>query len=100
MGGRSLAGGVGPPPGGGPPESRAPPGRPPPKIVDTRRALHRLAFYVVAPARKRANTKFGLRWTFGGFGTPFFGADEQVRVAGRDLVVQRGDAATAEPITT
>jgi hypothetical protein len=41
-----------------------------------------------------------LRWTLGGFGTPFFGADEQVRVAGSDLIVQRGDTATAQPITT
>ena len=72
----------------------------PPALVETRLALHRLAFYVVAPARKRANTKFGLRWTRGGFGTPFFGADEQVRVAGGELVVQRGDAASSRPIAT
>jgi hypothetical protein len=72
----------------------------PPRLVDTRVALHRIAFYVMAPARKRANTKFGLRWTLGGFGTPFFGADTQVRVAGRDLIVQRRESATAESITS
>jgi hypothetical protein len=72
----------------------------PPRLAETRLALHRLAFYVIAPARKRVNTKFGLRWTLGGFGTPFFGADEQVRVAGADLVVQRGDSADSRTITT
>jgi len=72
----------------------------PPRLAETRLALHRLAFYVVAPARKRVNTRFGLRWTLGGFGTPFFGDDEQVRVSGADVVVQRGDAADSRPITT
>jgi len=75
-------------------------GAAPPTLVETRLALHRLAFYVVAPARKRVNTKFGLRWTLGGFGTPFFGADEQVRVADGLVIVQRGDSAGAEPIST
>jgi hypothetical protein len=72
----------------------------PPTLADTRVALHRLAFYVMAPARRRANTKFGLRWTLDGFGTPFFGADEQVRVAGGEVIVQRDSAAASEPITT
>ena len=75
-------------------------GAAPSTLVETRLALHRLAFYVVAPARRRANTKFGLRWTLGGFGTPFFAADEQVRVAGGQVIVQRGASATAMPITT
>lgn len=57
----------------------------PAKLVDTRLALHLLAVYVVSPARRRVNTKIGLRFTGGGFGTPFFGADEQVRVAGASL---------------
>ncbi|HEY2557666.1 MAG TPA: hypothetical protein VGI08_11215 [Diaminobutyricibacter sp.] len=72
----------------------------PPTLAETRLALHRLAFYVVAPARQRVNTKFGLRWTLGGFGTPFFGDDEQVRVAGSELIVQCRDRADARPITT
>ena len=75
-------------------------GAAPTSLVETRLALHRLAFYVVAPARKRANGKFGLRWTLGGFGTPFFGDDEQVRVAGTELVVQRGESAATRPVTT
>ena len=38
----------------------------------TRRGWHAVAEHVVAPARHRANTKIGLRFTRGGFGTPFF----------------------------
>ena len=57
-------------------------------------------FYVVSPARRRANGKIGLRWTLGGVGTPFFGDDEQVRVQGSALVRQRGGEAVSEPITT
>jgi hypothetical protein len=72
----------------------------PPALVETRLALHRLAVYVLSPARRRANGKIALRWTLGGFGTPFFGADEQVRVVGTELVRQELDAAAAEPITS
>lgn len=72
----------------------------PPGLVAAREALHRLAVYVLSPARRRANGKIGLRWTLGGVGTPFFGADEQVRVAGAWIVRQRGGEAGAEPITT
>src|SRR5437870_2768326 len=61
----------------------------PAALAETRLALHRVAAYVVSPARRRVNTKIGLRFTLGGFGTPFFGADEQVRVSGTTLVRQR-----------
>jgi hypothetical protein len=73
---------------------------PPDPFAETRLALHRLAVYVVSPARRRVNTKIALRWTLGGIGTPFFGADEQVRVAGTSLVHQRGEVAVVEPVTT
>ncbi|MGH8874984.1 MAG: hypothetical protein ACRDVM_07020, partial [Acidimicrobiia bacterium] len=43
-------------------------------FASTREALHQLAHYVLAPARHSANTKIGLRFTRGGFGSPFFGA--------------------------
>lgn len=66
----------------------------------TREALHRLAFYVLSPARQQANGKIGLRFTYRGVGTPFFGADQQVRVEDDLLVVQAGDAATARRLTT
>jgi hypothetical protein len=69
-------------------------------LVETRLALHTIAFYVMAPARRRVNTKFGLRWTLGGLGTPFFGDDEQVRIAGDQLIVQRREVAASESITT
>lgn len=67
----------------------------PDSLVTTRLALHRLAAYVIAPARHAANGKFGLRWTLDGFGTPFFGEDRQIRVAGNMLIDQRG-ASVAE----
>ena len=62
----------------------------PPTLAATRVALHVVAERVISPARQRANGKIGLRWTLGGFGTPFFGADAQIRVDGGQLVVQIG----------
>ena len=56
---------------------------------------------MVAEARKQANGKFGLRYTAGGFGTPFFvrhGLDTQVRVANGRIVVQHGDEARVAPV--
>jgi len=80
---------------------------PPADLAATRIDLHRLAAYVIAPARHQANGKFGLRWTRGGFGTPFFigpdGEDRQIRVEGTTLVDQRGGAdgtVRTAPITT
>ncbi len=76
-------------------------------LATTRSALHRLAAYVIAPARHRANGKFGLRWTKDGFGTPFFphaGGDRQIRVeADGDqvlLIDQIGDTVRSTPITS
>ncbi len=77
---------------------RLPP--PPAALTATRRALHRLAEVVISPARERVNGKIALRYTFGGFGTPFFGADEQIRIVGDQIVRQRGDQADAQAITT
>ncbi len=73
---------------------------PPAALVETRLGLHRLATYVVAPARHAVTGKFGLRWVRGGFGTPFFGTDRQVRVEGGELVVQEGDRVRSAPITS
>lgn len=77
-------------------------------LTASRLSLHRLAAYVVAPVRHAANGKFGLRWTKGGFGTPFFNDDKspnrQIRVEGTELIDQRGHGDDAEvrvaPITT
>lgn len=73
---------------------------PPPGLAVTRAALHRLAEQVVSPARARANGKIGLRFTRGGFGTPFFGNGHQVRVQGADLVVDGPEGERRAPITT
>ena len=64
-------------------------------FAETRLAVHRLAVYVISPARRRANGRIGLRWTLGGLGTPFFGDDEQVRLQDGALVRQRGATASA-----
>jgi hypothetical protein len=66
----------------------------------TRLALHAVAEHVIAPARRRANTKFGLRYTRGGFGTPFFGPDAQVRVQAGELTVVEAGAERSAPLTT
>jgi hypothetical protein len=66
----------------------------------TRTSWHALAEQVVAPARRQANGKIGLRYTVGGVGTPFFGDDEQVRITGTDVVVVRGGAEHRVAITT
>jgi hypothetical protein len=46
-----------------------------------------VAEHVLTPARQRVNGKIALRYVAGGFGTPFFGGDVQVRVEGTELVV-------------
>lgn len=63
----------------------------PAAYTGTRTSMHQLAFFVVAPKRYEATGKLGLRYTYRGFGTPFFGRDEQVRVEGGRIVVQVGE---------
>ena len=58
----------------------------PPSFAVTRRALHAVAEHLVAPCRHAATGKIGLRFTYRGFGTPFFGTDRQVRVEDGVLV--------------
>jgi hypothetical protein len=72
----------------------------PASLAHTRTALHRLAEHVISPARREVNGKIGLRYTRGGFGTPFFGQDVQVRVEGTELVVVRAGEERRAPITT
>jgi hypothetical protein len=72
----------------------------PARLVATRTALHRLAEEIISPARRRANGKIGLRFTRGGFGTPFFGEDLQLRVLGDCLIVQSAAGERSAPITT
>lgn len=72
----------------------------PADLVTTRIALHKMAMFVIAPARHRENGKFGLRYTLGGFGTPFFGDDRQVRVDGVELIDQDGDEVRVHQISS
>jgi hypothetical protein len=66
----------------------------------SRAALHQVAYFAVAPARFAATGKLGLRYTHRGFGTPFFGADEQIRVEGDALVHQTGSSVRTATIST
>jgi hypothetical protein len=72
----------------------------PPTLAATRSALHAVAEHVISPARQRDNGKIGLRWTLGGFGTPFFGADAQIRVDGGQLVIDAGGEERRHPLST
>ena len=72
----------------------------PPSFAETRVALHKIAEAVVSPARLPPN-EIALRYTRGGFGTPFFdqdGVDCQVRVEHGELVRQTGPEETREPL--
>ena len=62
----------------------------PATLVEARDSLHTVGEQVVSKAREHANGKIALRYTRGGFGTPFFGDDLQVRVEGTELIVQEG----------
>ncbi len=72
----------------------------PDRLIPTRLALHRLAERVISPARAHAGGKIGLRFTRGGFGTPFFADDVQLRVVRDELVVQTGERERSARITT
>lgn len=72
----------------------------PASLPVTRVALHRLAEQILSRARQHANGRIALRYTHGGFGTPFFGEDVQLRVRGVDLIVQASADARHAPITT
>lgn len=72
----------------------------PASYTETRESLHQIAFFAVAPKRHAANGKIGLRYTYHGFGTPFFGDGEQVRVQDGQLVHQIYDEVRTSTITT
>jgi hypothetical protein len=63
----------------------------PERFAATRLALHRLAVYVVSPARRVATgNEIALAATPGGFGTPPGESWGQLRVAGNELVARSG----------
>jgi hypothetical protein len=70
------------------------------RYAETRAALHQVAFFAIGPKRHQANGKIGLRYTHRGFGTPFFGDDEQVRVEGDQLIHQTADGVRSTTIST
>lgn len=67
-------------------------------LVETRLALHELAEQKLKPAREAANGKFGLRYTYRGFGTPFYGDDEQLRVEGNEIIHVSGGREQRSPL--
>jgi hypothetical protein len=72
----------------------------PATFAATRNSLHQVAEAIVAPARKPEH-EISLRYTMGGFGTPFFeqdGLDCQVRVQHGELVRQRGPDESTEAL--
>jgi hypothetical protein len=72
----------------------------PSSFAVTRAVLHEVAIAVVAPARKPEN-EISLRYTRGGFGTPFYEQDAedcQVRVEHTMLIRQRGDTERTEAL--
>ena len=69
-----------------------------PELVPTRLALHRVAEDVMTPARRAANGKIALRYVAGGFGTPYYGDDTQMRVEGTDLVTESPAGERREPL--
>ncbi|MCU4184044.1 hypothetical protein K6U06_06705 [Acidiferrimicrobium sp. IK] len=66
---------------------------PPAGLTESVHGLHQLAQHVLAPWRYQAHRRIGLRWTLGGFGTPFVHVDRQSRVTDGLLVRQSGDVA-------
>lgn len=71
----------------------------PDNLAANRIALHRLAAYVIAPARYRVTERFGLRATDAGFGTPEF-EGRRIRVEGGELIDEVGGEVRRAPITS
>jgi hypothetical protein len=72
----------------------------PASFAQVRESLHTLAEHVLAPARHAATGKIGLRYTHGGFGTPFFDDDRQIRIEGNELVSEDRDDRRTAQLTT
>jgi hypothetical protein len=71
---------------------------PPPGLDATTRSLHAVAEQVMAPWRRRHQDRIGLRWTLGGFGTPFVPGDRQLRVEDGHLVLQGPGGVSSVPL--
>ncbi len=73
---------------------------PPAHLAATRTSLQLLAENVLGPWRYERTGRIGLRFTRNGFGTPFAGDDEQVRVVDGELVVAVRGEVRRGPVTT
>lgn len=71
----------------------------PPDYVETRDALHQIAFFAIAPARYKAMGRMGLQPTPGGFGTPEF-EGRVARVEADQLVHEQDGSIATQQITT
>lgn len=71
----------------------------PPDFVETRNALHQVAFFAMAPARYKAMGRMGLEPKTGGFGTPEFGG-QVARVDSDQLVHSKDGNVATQTITT
>jgi hypothetical protein len=71
---------------------------PPSGLSATTRSLHAVAAEVMAPWRRRHQDRIGLRWTLGGFGTPFVPGDRQLRVEDGHLVLQEPAGVRSVPL--
>ena len=73
----------------------------PPTYVTSRDALHRLAVYVLWPARTAADGRIRLRPMPGGFGFgPAGDPPASIHLEGLDLVVERGGETSRAALTT
>jgi hypothetical protein len=70
----------------------------PPAYATTRAVLHRVAVERVSPARAEVIGRIDLRATAGGFGTPVFDGDREVRVDGAQIVVVAAGQEIREPL--
>jgi hypothetical protein len=71
---------------------------PPPGFAATRAALHAIAEERVSPARAAVTGRIDLRATPGGFGTPVFDGDRQLRTDGAVLVTHGRGEESREPL--
>lgn len=72
----------------------------PAAYVDTRDALHQVAFFVLGPVRYLAEGRMGLQAAPGGFGTPRFDGRRIARVEGESIVLEESDEVASQTITT
>jgi hypothetical protein len=70
----------------------------PEHFTATRDARHGIAEQRVSPPRQAVTQRIDLRATAGGFGTPVFDGDREVRVDGAELVTIARGVETREPL--